>query len=98
MKTLAIVNQKGGVGKSFVATQLSFYLASRGQRVLVVDLDHQGNTSVPLLKSKRSVSALFSAADILNGQAKPLETASVLVVKGDGGLCHLERQPESTLR
>ena len=53
MKTLVLCNQKGGVGKSAVATLLVHQLAHRGRRVLAIDLDHQGNFSKPLRLSGR---------------------------------------------
>lgn len=44
-KTIAVTNQKGGVGKTTTTVNLSALIAELGQRVLVVDLDPQGNTT-----------------------------------------------------
>ena len=44
-KTIAVTNQKGGVGKTTTSVNLSALIGDMGQRVLVVDLDPQGNTT-----------------------------------------------------
>lgn len=93
MKTVVLCNQKGGVGKSAVATLLAHHLARRGQRVLAIDLDHQGNFSRPLTLSGRVTPAAFTADALLTGVAPSLPDQPFVLVPGDRALLGLERQP-----
>ena len=62
---VALVSKKGGVGKTTSTVNLAAALASRGRRVLVVDLDSQGSATLSLGLSRGQ--AARSAADLLLG-------------------------------
>jgi chromosome partitioning protein len=65
---IAVANQKGGVGKSTTAVNLGAYLALAGARVLVVDLDPQGNASTGLGLDHRQIEP--SVYDVLMGDSE----------------------------
>ena len=93
MKTLVLCNQKGGVGKSAVATLLAHHLAHRGRRVLAIDLDHQGNFTKPLRLSGRVTPSAFASDALMTGTAPALPDRPFVLVSGDRTLLGLERQP-----
>lgn len=95
MKTLALANQKGGVGKSAVGCQFAFYLVQLGQRVLYLDFDHQKNSSKPIVKSGKAAIASFSATQLLAGHGVALPEGGFVIVQGDDVLSNLERQPDN---
>ena len=66
-RVLSIANQKGGVGKTTTAINLGTALAAIGEKVLIVDLDPQGNASTGLGIDRRD--RRCSTYDVLIGQA-----------------------------
>lgn len=75
MKIFCIANQKGGVGKTTTTVNLAAGLAKIGQRVLLVDLDPQGNATMGSGVDKRAMD--LSVYDVLLESASVAEAAVV---------------------
>ena len=73
-RIIAVANQKGGVGKSTTAVSLGAALAELGKRVLVIDLDPQGNASTGL--GIRHEAREVTVYDVLAAEA-PIDAAIV---------------------
>ena len=70
-KIVAVANQKGGVGKTTTAVNLSACVAALGKKVLIVDLDPQGNSTTGYGISKRSVE--MGTYEVLIGETPAAE-------------------------
>ena len=103
MKILTVANEKGGVGKTFLATQYAFYCALQmGLRVAVIDLDQQANATTCLTEQnfakKHELSSFDLIAQDLSEQlsdenfTKELETSGFWLFGADNRLAMLERQ------
>ncbi len=77
-RVLALANQKGGVGKTTTAINLGTALAAIGERVLIVDLDPQGNASTGLGIDRKA--RKISTYDVLYGEATLEEAAMPTLV------------------
>jgi chromosome partitioning protein len=79
-KTIAIANQKGGVGKTTSSVNLGASLATLGKKVLLIDIDPQGNTTSGIGINKADVE--YCIYDVLINDINPSETVLSTDVEG----------------
>lgn len=91
MKTIAIVNQKGGCGKTTVSINLASALAELGQRVLLVDMDPQSHCAVGLAVPEDQIEQSIYDVLISKSKNEPVKLTEILWQISDG----LELAPSS---
>ena len=86
MKLIAIANQKGGVGKTTTAVNLSAGLAERGKRVLLIDLDPQANATSNLGIESMSGLSLYASLignEEVSQRILPTRLENLFLIPGD---------------
>jgi len=82
MKTIAIVNPKGGSGKSTLSTQIAGYLASQGHKVMLGDADNQQSSKYWLSQRPKSLPLIQTwdhQADLVISARPPAEITHVVI-------------------
>jgi len=91
MRTVAIVNQKGGCGKTTVSINLASALAELGQKILLVDMDPQSHCAVGLAVPEEQIEQSIYDVLISKSRNEPLRLSEILWQIGEG----LELAPAS---
>ena len=85
MQVVAVINHKGGVGKTTLTANLGAGLAARGQKVLLIDLDSQGSLSVSFFTQTEWMNDLMPSRTIkhwFDGIGTPDEVPATMSVPG----------------
>jgi len=91
MRTIAVVNQKGGCGKTTVSINLASALAELGQRTLLVDMDPQSHCAVGLAVPEEQIEQSIYDVLISKSRNEPIKLTEILWQIGD----NLEMAPSS---
>ncbi|MHC4397364.1 MAG: AAA family ATPase [Planctomycetota bacterium] len=83
MRTIAVVNQKGGCGKTTVSINLASALAELGQRTLLVDMDPQSHCAVGLAVPEEQIEQSIYDVLISKSRNEPIKLTEILWQIGD---------------
>lgn len=101
MKTLAVANQKGGVGKSTFAVHLAYAALESGLRVLLVDMDKQGSLSLTFAAPEGTAPGLAASSlyDADPNEQKPqMLTDKLAIIRADSGLLSIDKAENQVIR
>jgi chromosome partitioning protein len=91
MRAIAVVNQKGGCGKTTTAINLAAFLARAGRRTLVVDMDPQGHATLGLVRNADELSATIYDVFAAKLDGRPASLGDVTLHVGE----HLDLVPSN---
>ena len=78
MRTIAVVNQKGGCGKTTISINLASALAEAGKRILLVDMDPQSHCAVGLAVPEEQIEQSIYDVLISRSRNEPIRLAEML--------------------
>lgn len=101
MKILAVANQKGGVGKSTLTVHLAYFAMDAGFRVLLVDMDKQGSSSLTFSAVEGAApglvaSKLYDAEP--NSDAPQVINERLSIIRADSALLSIDKAENQVIR